>query len=218
MKTYALPIRVDGLIFDIDSTLYRNKEYTVHQEAVLLQRLSDYSGDSLERTVDKVNQYRSRFAAAHNGRKPSLGNTFLHFGIPIPKSVEWREELIQPEQYLSHDPVLTDLFESIKRRYKMICVTNNPGKIGRRTLEALGIQNPDLDIIGLDTTLVSKPHKKPFLEASNRLGINVTRLISIGDRYEVDLEVPIELGMGGILVESMDDLYRIEQFLPQKSE
>ena len=40
----------------------------------------------------------------------------------------------------------------------------------------------------------------------------VTRL-SVGDRYDIDIALPLELGMGGILVDGVEDVYRLPEIL-----
>jgi hypothetical protein len=37
--------------------------------------------------------------------------------------------------------------------------------------------------------------------------------ISIGDRYDVDIEVPLAMGMGGILVEGAAEVAKLPGFL-----
>jgi phosphoglycolate phosphatase/putative hydrolase of the HAD superfamily len=31
----------------------------------------------------------------------------------------------------------------------------------------------------------------------------------VGDRYDIDIALPLELGMGGILVDGVEDVYRL---------
>ncbi|MDR2111049.1 MAG: HAD hydrolase-like protein, partial [Spirochaetaceae bacterium] len=57
------------------------------------------------------------------------------------------------------------------------------------------------------------PHRAPFLRASEMLGFPPPACVSIGDRYEVDIEPPLELGMGGVLVDGVEDVYGLPRFL-----
>jgi phosphoglycolate phosphatase/putative hydrolase of the HAD superfamily len=41
------------------------------------------------------------------------------------------------------------------------------------------------------------------------LGADIAGCISIGDRYDIDLALPLKLGMGGILVDGVSDVYRL---------
>ncbi len=209
MKVFNLPKLVRGLVFDIDNTLYRDPRYVKAQTDLLVARLARERGDTFDRVWDNLEQYREDEAKVRGGRRPSLGNSFLHFGIPIEQSVRWREEELDPERYLSEDPELDRLLGDLGRAYRLVCVTNNPSSIGRRTLAALGVSERIETIIGLDSTLVSKPNILPFRMAAEAVDCLPREMISIGDRYEVDLEPAIEIGMGGILVEDRQDLFRL---------
>jgi phosphoglycolate phosphatase/putative hydrolase of the HAD superfamily len=68
-------------------------------------------------------------------------------------------------------------------------------------------------ITGLDTCMVSKPHRLPFRRAAESLGLAPEHCISIGDRYEIDIALPLDMGMGGILVEGVEDVYALPELL-----
>jgi FMN phosphatase YigB (HAD superfamily) len=209
MHIYALPKDLRGIVFDIDKTLYSGTAYPEHQETELLRKLAlelDLSPAEVRIRLDEV---RRRWAHEHGGSRPSLGNAFVELGIPIEQSVRWREETFRPEAYLRRDPRLRSTLERIAARYTTAAVTNNPSGVGRRALVALGVEDLFPVVIGLDTAGVSKPHRKPFEMVSSRLALPPERLLSVGDRYEVDLRIPLSMGMGGILVDGVEDVYRL---------
>jgi phosphoglycolate phosphatase/putative hydrolase of the HAD superfamily len=88
-------------------------------------------------------------------------------------------------------------------------VTNNPVSIAHRTLAVLEVREFFPIIVGLDTCKVAKPHPAPFLKAREALGISAGECIALGDRYDFDIVPPLELGMGGILVDGVEDVYRL---------
>ena len=103
--------------------------------------------------------------------------------------------------------------DSLSQRFKLICVTNNPVFTARKTLEAIGISQFFPDIVGLDTCLKSKPAEEPFKLALELLGCPATECISIGDRYDLDVALPLELGMGGIVVNGVEEIYNLHEVL-----
>jgi phosphoglycolate phosphatase/putative hydrolase of the HAD superfamily len=70
---------------------------------------------------------------------------------------------------------------------------------------------------------VSKPHEAPFRKAVELLGIGalgseapslpLESCVSIGDRYDIDIALPLKLGMGGILVDGVEDVYGLGERL-----
>lgn len=206
MKLYHIPRRVRGLIFDMDGTLYTNHAYGEHQNVVLIQRLAELRGLSYEEMNAQIDEYRRHWAQSHQGEKLSLGNTMVAFGIPIEESIRWRSELINPEHFLSPDPALRDTLRAMKDYAGLAVVTNNPTDIAQRTLGTLGVLDLFSVIVGLDTFGASKPHDRSFLKAAEDLQANPEECIAIGDRYDIDIALPLKLGMGGILVDGAEDM------------
>ena len=44
-------------------------------------------------------------------------------------------------------------------------------------------------------------------------GVPFSACLSVGDRYDIDLALPLELGMGAVLVQGVEDVYRLPELL-----
>jgi phosphoglycolate phosphatase/putative hydrolase of the HAD superfamily len=75
------------------------------------------------------------------------------------------------------------------------------------------VENYFAAVVGLDTCMTAKPDKLPFLKMTELLGCPAETCVSIGDRYDIDLAAPMELGMGGILVDGVEDVYLLPGLL-----
>ena len=219
MKIYRLFEGASVLIFDIDSTLYTCPDYAKEQIESQIRCFASFRGIKQEQARTLVSCFRQEWAKTHGGQQLSLGNLLTHFGISIEQSIEWRKKAIDPAAFLRADSRLFDTLSELKKRFYLMCVTNNPVFTARRTLEVLGISSLVPKIIGLDSTLKSKPAREIFelalKTASADLGqeLDFCRCVSIGDRYDVDLALPLELGMGGILVDGVEDVYQLPEVL-----
>ena len=213
MKICRLPEKIKTIIFDIDSTLYTNETYVSHQSEVQLRRFAKVRGISEREALTIFDDYRSEWSKTHGGQKISESNTFAALGIPIETSVAWRNELIEPADFLSRDERLLDVLQTLKKSCALVCVTNNPIGVGCKTLCALGVEGCIETVIGLDTFGKSKPAKEPFEEAARRTGAKIEECLSVGDRYDIDIALPLEMGMGGILVDGVSDVYELEKVL-----
>lgn len=217
MKIYKIPAILKAFIFDIDSTLYTNQAYAFEQVDCQIRQFAKERGITADEGRRMVAEYRKKFAAEHNGSKVSLGNTLLAFGVPISQSVEWRRELLEPADFLVHDNRLIETLKLLQSKYKLICVTNNPVLPARKTLDAIGISAFFPDIVGLDTCFKSKPALEPFETAIESLSksageeIKAENCLAVGDRYDMDIALPLEMGMGGILVKGVEEVYQIPQ-------
>ena len=213
MKIYKIPEKLRAFIFDIDSTLYTNQAYAFEQVDCQVRKFAKERGITADEARHMVSDYRKKFAAEHNGSKVSLGNTLLAFGVPISQSVQWRRELLEPADFLGRDDRLIETLKTFKEKYELICVTNNPLLPARKTLEAIGISEFFPKIVGLDTCLKSKPALEPFETAVEWLGNDILaeNCLAVGDRYDMDIALPLEMGMGGILVSGVEEVYQIPQ-------
>jgi len=211
MKVYKLPaeLQAPALLFDMDSTLYSHDEYAKTQIDLPIMRLAEKKGKPFELMNDEVKQYRKEWARTHNGQAVSLSNAFLAFGVSIEENIRWRDELFRPEDYLKPDERLRCVLQVLASRFSLAVVTNNTVSITARTLTVLGINEIIKNIVGLDTVKASKPDKIHFLKAAELCGAAVEQCISIGDRYDIDIALPLEMGMGGILVDNVEDVYKL---------
>ncbi len=208
MQCFNIPSHIRALLFDIDLTLYTNDEWAREQIDIQIRHFANLRNMTAAEARTLIDQERLR-NEKETGKKTSLGNALTAFGIPISESIRWREELLEPEKFLAPDPVLRDTLKKLSAKFALAAVTNNPSRPAGSTLEALGVRDLFPVLVGLDTTGVSKPHKKPYTTAADALGVPWNTCVSIGDRYDIDIAVPLELGMGGILVTGVEDVYTL---------
>jgi phosphoglycolate phosphatase/putative hydrolase of the HAD superfamily len=215
MKVLATGGESSALIFDLDNTLYTNPPYAAFQEDVLVERLGRELGLGTEAAVAKIAELRSARAAAGLG-KTSLGKLFAALGVEIATSVVWREECIEPRKWLADDSKLDRALAALSKCFVLALVTNNPRIIGEKSLDALGVRSRFSVLVGLDDTFSGKPALEPFALVARRLGLDPHRCVSIGDRIDVDLAPAMELGMGAILVDGVEDVYRLPGLLIER--
>lgn len=209
MNVYNLPENPKAFIFDIDCTLYTNDFWGNEQVDCQIRHFSDLRGISHDEGRKMIGDFRKNWEKEH-GHKISLGNTLTHFGISIEESIRWRTELHHPENFLKKDHKLASTLEIIaSNNIKMCCVTNNPVVIAKRTLEAIGVDEILKDIVGLDTCGKSKPAFEPFELAAKILKTTPKSIVAVGDRFDIDLDFPLQMGMGGILVSGVEDVYSL---------
>ncbi len=206
MEKFNLPQNPTTLIFDIDGTLYTSAEFVQEQIDVQVRHWADINGMSHEDARKKIADFRKKYAAENDGKKISLGNVFLNFDVDIDTSIRWRIELLKPENFLKPNEELKTALEKASEKFTLIAVTNNPVEAARKTLAVLGLDKIIPEIIGLDTCRKSKPAKEILDIALERTGAKAEECISIGDRYDIDLSLPVKMGMGGVLVNGADEV------------
>ena len=206
MKIYKMPQDLKAIFFDIDGTLYTSAEYVAEQVDIQVRHFAHIQKIPEDEMRRKIREWRRAWSKEHGGKSISLGNTLTAFGVPIEKSIEWRNTLLQPEKYLCKNQNLIDSLLELNQKYKLICITNNPVDAARKTLKAVGIEKIITDIIGLDTCMKSKPDAEMLYEASRVTGVPLANSLSVGDRYDIDLALPLDLGMGAVLVTGAEEV------------
>jgi len=161
-----------------------------------------------------VARVKAEYAAANGGAATSLGNAMAALGIGVAESVAWRRRLIDPFRFLRPDPRLRAALSALASGTAdgpalLLAVTNNPRSVGEATLDALGVRDLFLRVVGLDDTMRSKPAPEPYLLAASIAGLGPAACVSVGDRYDGDLAEPLRLGMGAILVGGVEDVYAL---------
>jgi FMN phosphatase YigB (HAD superfamily) len=208
MKVVAIRGEPAALVFDLDNTLYTNPAYAAYQEDSLMEPLAAALGVSCEAAIAKLAALRAERAAAGLG-KTSLGRLFAALGIDMATSVRWREERFEPAAWLKKDARLHRALDCLGKDYVLGLVTNNPRLVGEKSLAALGVRDHFAALVGLDDTLAGKPAPEPFIEIARKLGFEPGDCVSIGDRFDVDLAPAMELGMGAVLVDGVEDVYAL---------
>ena len=202
---------VAALVFDMDGTLYENLDYYRFQESSQVERLAGFLGISPSEAAERLGAAReARRTAALPAT--SMANHFLALGVDMPSIIRWREEALDPRQWLTEDSRLDAALAILAQRFRLVLLTNNPRSVGRASLQALGVAARFERVIGLDDTGKSKPSAEPFIAACRGLGLPVASCVSIGDRQDVDIEPALALGMGGILVRGVRDVYELPAF------
>jgi len=218
MNVFRLPETIKAIAFDMDLTLYTNDEYGRYQIDILVEKLGKLKGLSFEEMNSQVKEKRKAWALSHGGKAASLSNILEGYGIGIEEMIRWRKELYEPALYIKEDVKLKAALEELSKSFVLGVVTNNPVLVARKTLAVLGVEAYFPLIIGLDTCMTAKPHRIPYEKFSELSRCPPETCVSVGDRYDIDLDIPLGMGMGGILVNGVEDVYCIPDLLYNKDD
>jgi len=217
MKIFHLPAEIKALAFDMDLTLYTNHEYALYQIDSLVEKLGKMRGLSFEKMNSEVEESRRAWTLSNNGETPSLSKILNGYGITTEQIVLWRNEIFEPRHFIKKDLKLKQTLDELSKYYALGIVTNNPVLVAHKTLAALGVDECFPVIVGIDTCMIAKPHKMPYMKFIELSKSVADTCVSIGDRYDVDLDIPLKMGMGGILVDGVKDVYMLPGILMERS-
>lgn len=188
--------KVRGVIFDLDDTLYSEKEYVKSG----YKAVSDYLGGGFE---DKL------WLCFENGR-PAIDELIKELGRDNDKEV-----LLNI--YRSHKPIIhlyegvVSVIEKLKQQeIKVGIITDGRSKGQRNKIEALGLFDVVDDVIITDELggiQFRKPCDIAFRIMITKWRLDPSEVIYVGDNVNKDFQAPRQLGMKTIWFRNKDGLY-----------
>ncbi|MCM1266993.1 MAG: ATP-grasp domain-containing protein [Bacteroidales bacterium] len=189
--------KISGVIFDLDDTLYEEKEYVRSGFCAVAAFLGE------EKAADRLWQYFTEGKNAIDELLRKLGR-------------ETEKEACL-HTYRFHEPEISlyegaaDLLARLRGDGIRVGIITDGRPEGQRgKLKALGIDLPAEDIIVTDElggAQFRKPCDIAFRILQRRWGLPFEELVYIGDNPDKDFRAPMQLGMESVYFENRDGLY-----------
>lgn len=187
---------IEAVIFDLDDTLYSEKEYVRSG----YRKIAEYF-----RMPELEEQLWQVFLSGGKAIDEVLG---LH-GMMMYKDQAlrvYREQ--QPDIHLY--PGVKDMIARIRSNKKTGIITDGRPEGQRAKLEALHLFDSMDEIIITDElggVEFRKPNPKAFVEMQHQLGVSFDKMCYIGDNIRKDFIVPDQLGMKSVYYKNKNGLY-----------
>jgi len=178
--------RIKAVIFDLDDTLYEERQYFRSGFAVVAQTLEQRGFGSGGRIALLLDNFHHA-----EGRQEVFQKLAVRLGFPE----NWVPELV--ELFRSHQPAIElaaevrELLVRLRDVYQLRlgCVTDGWLAVQRRKVDALNVE-PLLDVLVIADELGRnfwKPHPHPFHTCCTRLGVEPEEAVFVGDNPERDI-------------------------------
>lgn len=190
--------QIKGVIFDLDDTLYSEKEYVKSGYKVV----SDYLGGG----------YEERLWSFFEAGKPAIDELLKELG-------QENEKAKVLEVYRSHKPDIhlypgvAEMMEKLKAKgIKVGIITDGRSEGQRNKLEALGLDVDDVIITDeLGGVQFRKPCDIAFRILITRWRLNPADIVYVGDNPAKDFQAPQQLGMRSLWFKNSDGLYSADE-------
>ena len=189
-----------GVIFDLDDTLYSEKQYVRSGYKVVAKLLGD------EALADRL------WAYFENG-KPAIDELLNELGYMEKKEdclKAYREQIPEISLYEGVSDLISEL---LHRNIKVGIITDGRVSGQKKKIQALGLDKLVNDIIITDELggiQFRKPCDIAFRIMQHRWKIPFEQMIYVGDNVEKDFQAPKQLGMRSIFFKNKDGLYQGE--------
>jgi putative hydrolase of the HAD superfamily len=201
--------RFRALIFDLDDTLYPERQYVFSGFRAVSQWCSKRFGYPADETFDQlVGIY------LNGSRKDTFQRWFEERDIESVTNTPLAIEI-----YREHYPAIScftgvaELLKRLKSRARLGLVSDGALEVQQRKLEALGIAG-SFDAIVLSDTWGKdywKPHPRPFQTVLDSLGVKAHEAVYVADNPLKDFVGAKPLGMWTVQVLSRDAVYASEE-------
>lgn len=186
--------QIKGVIFDLDDTLYSEKEYVKSG----YKAVSDYLGGD----------YEVKLWSFFEAGKPAIDELLKELGRETEKEETLRiYRAHKPKIHLY--PGVAEMIENLKAKgIKVGIITDGRPEGQRNKLDALGLKVDDVIITDeLGGIQFRKPCDIAFRIMVTRWRLNPADVVYVGDNPVKDVQAPQQLGMKSMLVKNEDGVY-----------
>ena len=195
-----------ALVFDLDGTLYVNRP--LGREIML--SASRYIAALKEIVVEEadflITETRMRLSE-RSGIDTPLSQACEELGGDLRDLHRHFAEEINPERYLERDERVVELLKILSGRFELFIYTNNNRILTASIMNILGITGLFRQVFTIEDYWLAKPDRRALREVFRQIGRKPEECVFVGDRYDIDLRLPAELGSTVFLVGSVEELF-----------
>jgi len=218
MKRFLYSNSFRLIIFDLDGTFYSRDRYIATYYKFAVQAICKL----LSLSEGEVKEYLSqeRITPDPTTSTGSVSSLVAKLGISKEIWNNYRNEHFDVSELILKNEQLTEVIAKLEQTCKLVLFTNNTDLMTNKILVRLGLMIDSFEyVITSDSSMGMKPYgHEVFYYLRDQTHIKFTEMLSIGDRYEVDIVPLIELGGSGVLITSPEELRDIIPIIFPESE
>ncbi len=202
--------RITSIIFDLDGTLYTSSELTDEIQRVAVDLLALQLRVAVGEAETKLSAAKAELSA-RTGCEATLSAACDLLKCDIKVLHGYLAENIAPEKYLVRDERVRDMLVRLGKECALYIYTNNNRSLTDRIMRALGIDGLFAGVFSVEDFWRAKPDRLALAKIFAAIGAEPDECLFVGDRYDVDLKLPEELGSKVFLTQSVDKLLSLEK-------
>ena len=204
------PSSVRAIVFDLDGTLYVCDEFAAAIKYQAAVYMSDLLSVSTKEASIRMNKVRSRLTE-QDDTEPTLSNVCCALGGNVPDMHAHFERQLNPESYLLRDNRVIELLKSLQKHFDLYIYTNNNRVLSTRIIDYLGLSGLFRHIFTIEDNWRPKPDVERLGQIISFSGFQPSEILFVGDRCDVDLRLPEQLGCPVFLSQSIEQLLRLSK-------
>jgi putative hydrolase of the HAD superfamily len=212
VKSVPKSAEISGILFDLDGTLYVSDRFAAEIQAAAAAYIAELKRISQAEAGLLITATRLRLAE-ESGTVQTISAVCTELGGSIRELHRFFEENLRPEASLVRDERIIGLLERLAERFSLYIYTNNNRVLTARIMNYLGMDGVMRGIFTIDDVWRPKPDEEMVNRILEEIGLSPGEALFVGDRYDVDLRVPEQLGCPVYLSQNLEQLLRLEELL-----
>lgn len=204
-----MSVRCAGAIFDLDGTLYFNSGLGREIGRVAYRYMAGIKGVDEATARQMVRSARLRISE-EQGSEASLSISCMDLGGDLRELHRCFSDTIEPERFLERDERVVMLLERLSERFPLYIYTNNNRSLSSRIMNAIGVSHLFRKVFTIEDSWKPKPDRQTLESIFAETGLLPAETLFAGDRYDIDLRLPQDMGATVRLIGSLDDLLALE--------
>lgn len=215
-RDFALQSDIKALVFDLDGTLYVNNDLGRAISLTACRYLAEIKGVGIDGAELLIRETKKRLSAI-SGVDTSLSQACMEQGGDLKELHRRFAEEISPERFLSRDGRVAELLRTLADKFELYIYTNNNRSLSSRVMTAIGVGGLFLRVFTIEDSWRPKPDRETLDYILHEIGRKPHECLFVGDRYDIDLRLPAEMGCAVFLVNSAEELFPLCKIMNEEN-
>jgi putative hydrolase of the HAD superfamily len=212
MKSASTSAEILGIVFDLDGTLYVCDRFAAEIQAAAAAYIAGVKRITQSEAGLLITATRQRLME-ESCTVQTISAVCRELGGSVQELHRLFERTLRPEAHLVRDERVIRLLERLAERFSLYIYTNNNRVLTTRIIDYLGLDGVVRGTFTIDDAWRSKPDEGMVNRVLEEIGLSPNEVLFVGDRYDVDLRVPEQLGCPVYLSQNLEQLLRLEELL-----
>jgi putative hydrolase of the HAD superfamily len=206
---------IKGIVFDLDGTLYVCERFASEIQDAAAIYISGIKRLSYSEAMQMMAETRQRLTQ-ENGTVQTISAVCSELGGSVQEMHRFFTQTLRPEAYLIRDERVIHLLKRLSAQFSIYIYTNNNRILTARIMNYLGLDSIADGTFTIDDAWRAKPDEEMVVRIIESIGLKPEETLFVGDRYDIDLRVPDQLGCPVYLSQSIEQLLLLGELLTQK--
>jgi putative hydrolase of the HAD superfamily len=201
-----------GAIFDLDGTLYFSEPLEKEVDRSAVSYIAEIKGMDENAARELIHTTRRQFPTP-SGAAGTLSMACLALGGSLMEMHRRFAEEIDPKPLLSNDYRVVEMLAALSGVFPLYLYTNNNRILADKIMHAIGISHLFRKVFTIEESWLPKPDHRELRRVLADTGLEAREALFVGDRYDIDLRLPHEMGAAVHLVRDVEDLLSLRTYL-----